>query len=54
MAKKKVEVVIPKKEVIIEEVKEAQIGDEITFHLDRDPNDPRNAAKPNKLPSLND
>jgi hypothetical protein len=50
---KKVVVEVPEEVKVKEEVI-VQQGDNIEFHLDRDPNDPRNAAKPNKLPSLND
>lgn len=53
MVKKTIKVKVPIEEVKVKE----EIAEEITNviqHLDRDPNDPRNAAKPNKLPSLNE
>lgn len=55
------------KEPVVEEQEVAQPGDyadpsgngfnngvEVTFHLDRDPNDPRNFGPTPSLPSLND
>ena len=47
---KKVKVVVPE----VEEVKPVQHGDDIEFHLDRDPNDPRLVSTDRPLPSLND
>lgn len=54
LRKKKIEVETPVEEVKVEEEKVVQHGDNMTFHLDRDLNDPRNAVQPSKLPSLND
>lgn len=49
MVKKTIKVEVP-----VEEVKVKEEITNVIQHLDRDPNDPRNAAKPNVLPSLND
>lgn len=60
MTKKKIKVEVQevpevKKVKKVKEVNEVQERvSNVTFHLDRDPNDPRNVVKPGHLPSLDD